>query len=169
MARPVVPLRAASTNSVASAARCSAPTLMVSTQRSSRSPSSDVASSELIARMPVSGVRTSCANAASAASTIPASDGERAARGLPTAGLATAFLAARFFGAGFLTTRFLPARAARKVPFRLGDLAAMIPQPIRTDHAMAEAAESRHGAFRIQGFRQGGAHPQASIRQRAIP
>src|SRR5579871_1524223 len=60
---------AASTNTVASAERCSAPALMVSTQRRSRSPRSDVASRSLIAMMPVSGVRTSWAKAASAAST----------------------------------------------------------------------------------------------------
>src|SRR5262249_25061533 len=38
----------------------------VATQRRSRSSSSDVASNSPIARIPVSGVRTSCANAASA-------------------------------------------------------------------------------------------------------
>ena len=64
-------LRAASTNRVARLARCSAPALMVSTQRRSRSSRSEVASRLLIARMPVSGVRTSCAKAASAASTMP--------------------------------------------------------------------------------------------------
>ncbi len=64
-------LFAASTNRVARLARCSAPALMVSTQRRSRSSRSDVASRSLMARMPVSGVRTSCAKAASAASTIP--------------------------------------------------------------------------------------------------
>ena len=43
---------------------------MVSTQRRSRSPRSEVASRSLTARIPVNGVRTSCAKAASAASTI---------------------------------------------------------------------------------------------------
>ena len=50
---------------------------MVSTQRRSRSPSSDVASRSLMARMPVSGVRTSWANTASAASTTPPDAGVR--------------------------------------------------------------------------------------------
>ena len=69
--RPGPPLRAASTNRVARLARCSAPAVMVSTQRRSRSPRSEVASRLLIAKMPVSGVRTSCAKAASAVSTMP--------------------------------------------------------------------------------------------------
>ena len=84
-------LRAASTNSVARLARCSAPALMVSTQRRSRSPRSEVASRLLIARMPVSGVRTSWANAASAASTMPGA-GQRLSAGracfAPTRGYA---------------------------------------------------------------------------------
>src|SRR5437762_4962937 len=67
-----LPPRAASTNKVARLARCSAPALIVSTQRRSRSPRSEVESRSLMARIPVSGVRTSCANAASAASTMPA-------------------------------------------------------------------------------------------------
>ncbi|BAR58020.1 hypothetical protein NK6_4855 [Bradyrhizobium diazoefficiens] len=62
-----LPVRAASTNRVARLARCSAPALMVSAQRRSRSPRSEVASRSLIARMPVRGVRTSWAKAASAA------------------------------------------------------------------------------------------------------
>ena len=73
--RPGPPLRAASTNSVARLARCSAPALMVSTQRRSRSSRSEVASRLLIARMPVSGVRTSCAKAANAVSTMPGTGG----------------------------------------------------------------------------------------------
>ncbi len=68
---PEPPPLAASTNKVARLARCSAPALMVSTQRRSRSPRSDVASRSLMARIPVSGVRTSCAKAASAVSTMP--------------------------------------------------------------------------------------------------
>ena len=68
-----LPPRAASTKSVARLARCSAPALMVSTQRRSRSLRSEVASRSLMARIPVRGVRTSCANAASAASTTPGS------------------------------------------------------------------------------------------------
>ena len=79
--RPGPPLRAASTNSVARLARCSAPALMVSTQRRSRSSRSEVASRLLIARMPVSGVRTSCAKAANAVSTMPGT----AARGFALA------------------------------------------------------------------------------------
>ena len=71
---------------------------MVSTQRRSRSPRSEVASRSLIARMPVSGVRTSWANAASAASTMP----ETAAADLRlprafAAALDTRFFAGRFF------------------------------------------------------------------------
>src|ERR1700761_2354381 len=69
---PVVSSLAASTNRVARLERCSAPALMVSTQRRSRSPSSEVARRSLMARMPVSGVRTSWAKTASAASTTPA-------------------------------------------------------------------------------------------------
>src|ERR1041385_4754315 len=68
--RPELPLRAASTNRVASAARCSAPALMVSTQRRSRGPRPEVAKRSLMARMPVNGVRTSWAKAASAVSTM---------------------------------------------------------------------------------------------------
>ena len=77
--RPAPRPFAASTNNVARLARCSAPALMVSTQRRSRSSRSDVASRLLIARMPVSGVRTSCANAASAASTMPGATAQRRA------------------------------------------------------------------------------------------
>src|SRR5581483_9910019 len=88
---------AASTNKVARLARCSAPALMVSTQRRSRSASSDVASRSLIARIPVSGVRTSCANTASACSIM--ADFPAALR----AGLA----AARVFGGRRFGTRFL--------------------------------------------------------------
>ena len=84
--RPELPLRAASTNKVARPARCSAPALMVSTQRRSRSSRSDVANRSLTARIPVSGVRTSCAKAASAVSTMFG-----AARGLRAAAFGVAF------------------------------------------------------------------------------
>ena len=101
-ASPDWPLFAASTNRVARLARCSAPALMVSTQRRSRSSRSDVARRSLMARIPVSGVRTSCANAASAASTTPDEAAVLAAR-LPRALRATAagarlFVARRFAG-----------------------------------------------------------------------
>ena len=102
---PGPPLRAASTNSVARLARCSAPALMVSTQRRSRSSRSEVASRLLIARMPVSGVRTSCAKAANAVSTMPGT--AAADLRLPrvfTAALDTRFFARRFF-AGRVTRR----------------------------------------------------------------
>src|ERR1700722_5558494 len=90
------PLRAASTNKVARLARCSAPALMVSTQRRSRSSRPDVASRSLMARMPVSGVRTSCANAANAASTMPGATVLTARlRALPAA----------IFGARFFSVR----------------------------------------------------------------
>src|SRR5262249_18309188 len=90
---------AESTNRLARLARCSAPALMVSTQRRSRSPSSDVASRSLMARMPVSGVRTSWANAASAASTT-LDAGARLCTLLALA--ADLRFAARLFGARFL-------------------------------------------------------------------
>ena len=68
-----LPVLAASTNRVARFARCSAPALIVSAHRLSRSPRSEVASRSLIARMPVRGVRTSWAKAASAACTTSGS------------------------------------------------------------------------------------------------
>src|SRR5882757_8100349 len=99
-------LRAASTNSVARLDRCSAPALMVSAQRRSRSSRSDVDKRLLMARMPVSGVRTSWANAASAASTMPGPDtAARLRRGLVGSFLAGSFLA-RFFTGRFLGNAF---------------------------------------------------------------
>ena len=114
---PGPPLRAASTNRVARLARCSAPALMVSTQRRSRSSRSEVASRLLIARMPVSGVRTSCANAASAVSTIP----ETATADLRVPRTFAAALDTRFFAGRFLTGRVM--RRARR-------FAAMVPLPL---------------------------------------
>src|SRR6202158_2682593 len=109
-----LPPFAASTNNVARRARCSAPALMVSTQRRSRSSRSDVASRSLMARIPVSGVRTSCANAASAVSTMPGAVAAAARlRALP---LATR--EARFFGGRLLDGRVM--RGER-------DFGAMIP------------------------------------------
>ena len=94
-----LPLRAASTNKVARLARCSAPALMVSTQRRSRSSRSDVASRSLMARIPVSGVRTSCAKAASAASTMPGAAAPAARlRALPAATPGARFFGGRLFG-----------------------------------------------------------------------
>src|SRR5713101_2961030 len=90
---------AASTNNVARLARCSSPALMVSTQRRSRSSRSDVARRSLMARIPVSGVRTSCANAASAASTIPGAAGTAARlRALSAVAREARFFGARLFG-----------------------------------------------------------------------
>ena len=108
---PVVPLAslAASTNKVARLARCSAPALMVSTQRRSRSSRSEVASRSLMARIPVSGVRTSCAKAASAASTTP---------GAAVATRLRRVSGSRFFGSRFFGSRFLRCKRA---------LTAMIP------------------------------------------
>ena len=121
--------RAASTNNVARLARCSAPALMVSTQRRSRSSRSDVASRLLIARIPVSGVRTSCANAASAASTMPGS--AFAAMRLRRA-FAGGFGARFFDGCFFLASR--PLRRER-------GFAAMVPlDPTERQHGMATAA-----------------------------
>ncbi len=135
---------AASTNKVAKLARCSAPALMVSTQRFSRSSRSDVANRSLMARIPVNGVRTSCANAASAASTMPG-----------VALLMAGFLTARFLTAGL---RALPA-ATREARFLGGrclegrverferDLAAMIPlSPALRHHATAGLPESPRSA-----------------------
>src|SRR6476661_6435667 len=94
-----LPPFAASTNKVARLARCSAPALIVSTQRRSRSLRSDVASRPLMARIPVSGVRTSCANAASAASTTPGAAGTAARlRGLFAATREARFFGGRLFG-----------------------------------------------------------------------
>ena len=114
---PGPPLRAASTNRVARLARCSAPALMVSTQRRSRSSSSEVASRLLIARMPVSGVRTSCAKAASAASTMP----EPVTADLRAPRTFAAALDARFFARRFFTGCVL--RRERR-------FAAMVPLPL---------------------------------------
>jgi hypothetical protein len=101
-------LRAASTNSVARPARCSAPALMVSTQRRSRSSRSEVASRSLTARIPVSGVRTSWANTASAVSTIVSACTElRLARGFGAGFFAARFLATRFFSVCLVRVRIL--------------------------------------------------------------
>ena len=128
--RPGPPLRAASTNSVARLARCSAPALMVSTQRRSRSSRSEVASRLLIARMPVSGVRTSCAKAASAVSTMP----DVAATDLRLPRAFTAALDTRFFAC-----RFFSGRVARRERF----FAAMIPYPCAA--SMARRRGQSHG------------------------
>jgi len=109
-----LPPFAASTNNVARLARCSAPALMVSTQRRSRSSRSDVAKRSLMARIPVSGVRTSWANAASAASTMPGS----AAMAVRLRALPAATAEARFFGGRRFGNRLL--RCER-------DFGAMIP------------------------------------------
>ena len=66
----VVSILAASMAKVVSAARCSALVLMPAAQRRSRSPRLELASNSPSARMPVSEVRMSCANAASAASVV---------------------------------------------------------------------------------------------------
>src|SRR3954462_2378551 len=93
---------------------------MVSTQRRSRSPSSEVASRLLIARMPVSGVRTSWAKAASAASTMPGLDTAARLR----RSLAGGFLASRFLARVF-ADRFLVSPVER----RTRGFAAMVPCP----------------------------------------
>src|SRR3984957_4805379 len=71
---------AASIAKVVSAARCSALVLMPSAQRRSRSPRLELASNSPSARMPVSDVRMSCANAASAASVVRAAARRRSVR-----------------------------------------------------------------------------------------
>src|SRR5713226_5402539 len=131
-----VPPLAASTNKVARLARCSAPALMVSTQRRSRSSRSEVANRPLMARIPVSGVRTSCANAASAASTILGT-GIVATR-LPRA-LAAATAGTRFF------SRPLGGRIGR---FKRG-FAAMNPHRGRCQHATVGPRESRARNFQL--------------------
>src|SRR4051812_45523083 len=96
---------------------------MVSTQRRSRSPSSEVASRLLMARIPVSGVRTSWAKAASAASTMPGDFARPAALALPR--LRAVFAAD--LPADFLTRLFV-GRFFGGLALRVGrDLAAMIP------------------------------------------
>ncbi len=129
------PPLAASTNNVARLARCSAPALMVSTQRRSRSSRSDVANRSLMARIPVNGVRTSCANAASAASTIPGAAVTARLRDLPAA--------TRFFGGRLFAGRVL--RFER-------DFGAMIPlSPALLHHAMAGLPESpRRSPFHMR-------------------
>src|SRR3984893_339119 len=71
---------AASIANVVSAARCSAPVLMLAAQRRSRSPRLELASNSPSARMPVSEVRMSCANAASAASVVRVTAPHRSGR-----------------------------------------------------------------------------------------
>src|SRR3954462_10382225 len=106
---------------------------MVSTQRRSRSSRSEVASRLLIARMPVKGVRTSCAKAASAASTVltapPRWRGEAFA----------ALVEVRFLTCRFFVCRFLDGGALRfpRDPF------AMIPYP--TTRSMAWPNGQSHG------------------------
>ena len=98
---------------------------MVSAQRRSRSSRSEVASRLLMARMPVSGVRTSWANAASAASTMPGPDtAARLRRGLTGGFLAGGFLAGSFL-ARFFAGRFLVSPVER----RTRGFAAMVPCP----------------------------------------
>ena len=66
--RPLASARAASTTSDVSMARCSAVLLIALAQPRSRSPSPELASSSPSARIPVSGVRISCARSAKVAS-----------------------------------------------------------------------------------------------------
>ena len=84
---------------------------MVSTQRRSRSSRSEVASRLLIARMPVSGVRTSWAKAASAASTMPALGARRLARGRALRALRRAVEMRFFFGGAFWPAALCAVRA----------------------------------------------------------
>src|SRR5262245_490592 len=96
---------------------------MVSTQRRSRSGRSDVASRSLIARIPVSGVRTSWAKTASAVSTTPAAAADLRAdlrgdlRGDSRAlAPAARFLAGRFFSGRFGRSRRFPAAMILQAP-----------------------------------------------------
>ena len=108
---------------------------MVSTQRRSRSSRSDVARRSLMARIPVSGVRTSCANAASAVSTMPG-PAVLAAR---LRALRAARPEARFFGGRLFGDRVV--RCER-------DFGAMISLTLaRLHHAMAGLRESRRSGF----------------------
>ena len=161
------PLLAASTNRVARLARCSAPALMVSTQRRSRSSRSDVARRSLMARIPVSGVRTSCAKAASAVSTMPGSGDLDCA----LARLAGGKHRQRVFFDG----RLFGGRAVRCER----DFDAMIPlSPARFHHAMAGLPESRRSGFShlklqlrpaaITARRPGGGYRPASRPRRGV-
>src|ERR1700689_1994802 len=76
----VVSILAPSMAKVVSAARCSALVLMPAAQRRSRSPRLELASNSPSARMPVSEVRMSCANAASAASVVRVAGSRRGGR-----------------------------------------------------------------------------------------
>src|ERR1044071_1834105 len=152
-------LRAASTNKVARLAKCSAPALMVSTRRRSRSPRSEVASRLLMARMPVSGVRTSCAKAASAASTMPDALARRVAVFAFALLLALPRLRGAFAGvflvAGLLA-RLRDCRFLGGSALRFGrDLAAMILIPGRNQHARpSRRSHGRVVAFVPEKLRQ---------------
>ena len=88
-----------------------------------------------MARIPVSGVRTSCANAASAASTMPGAAGSAARLGT---------LAAVTAGARFCSGRLFGGRPVRGER----DFDAMIPLTLaRLQHAMAGLRESRRTGF----------------------
>src|SRR6201999_578530 len=102
------------------------PALMVSTQRRSRSSRSDVASRSLIARIPVSGVRTSWAKAASAASTMPGAAAARARLRFPPAVAA---------GVRFFVVRFSGDRLVRLAR----DTDAMIPPNRLAEHGRGGA------------------------------
>src|SRR5262249_14331447 len=105
------------------------------------SPRSEVASRLLMARMPVSGVRTSWAKAASAASTIPGSFD--LARDL--AGFAALPRLCASFVAG-LATRLFVGRLLDDRLLRVGrDRAAMILRPRMEQHDTAKRPESRRG------------------------
>src|SRR5216684_4006052 len=164
---------AASTNNVARLARCSAPALMVSTQRRSRSSRSDVASRLLMARIPVSGVRTSCANAASAASTIPGAGiaAARLLRALPEATPGALFLSDRLFDGRVMRSErdfggMIPTLANLTMPrpgcgshaggiFQLFQLGIVLPQ-LRQTHEAADIGRRRsRGAQFAQARGQG--------------
>src|SRR4051794_25222795 len=113
---------------------------MVSTQRRSRSPRSEVESRSLMARIPVSGVRTSCANAASAASTMPGPAGLVELLGGRLRDLRALTPEARFLGGRTLGDGILSDPVRR----RERDFSAMIPpDPGRSHFATARLGESR--------------------------
>ena len=122
---------------------------MVSIQRRSRSPRSEVASRSLTARIPVNGVRTSCAKAASAASTM-SEDGRGDAR-RAFAGFADVFKTRGFAG------RLLGVRALRDER----DVSAMIPLP--QPRASMPRSGGRSHAGRLFGPESACGKPKAAI------
>ena len=107
---------AASTISAVSADRCSAPVLMAAAQSRSRVPIFELASNSPSARIPVSAVRMSCANAASARSPALTAGARRRAgrRATRAADFLLAFFPALFFCFDLFGATAIPSRERRR-------------------------------------------------------